>query len=444
MGRRTQKLLVYLDQNFLSGISRADVNEKVRPEFKEIYELLRQGFVDEKLVVPGSLLHDIESSLATHLKDRIVRYQHYLGKVRLYRPDEIRDTQTFEALDRFMGRTPEDPLRPRAAFLDDPDQRVEPFGITVDSHLEKRNFRQSRHRTARELEKLRQRLLLDRVTYDQQLKAEQKAQRDQFIQTYCSFCGPVSQGKQTELTAFTESTVFTSLPLLRIEAHLLASILTRNPTRQIKPSDGTDIDALSAYAPYMDVVCTDAFMADQLRDIAKEYGLELFHAKISSLRELKAYLENYVSSTAPIRRPSITAFVLPPKERREESFQFFYQLGTALQAMGMKEYGELYAFDDGAMPEYELPQLPGSPVPFYGLQDVTRIELPHGATEEEVLSICRERCRSDHFILVDKYKEIPDTFMLGAAMYAESNLDSMQGCRIFKKHSLVSARKVTP
>src|ERR1017187_9475755 len=49
MGKRTQKLLVYLDQNFLSNMSKADVNEKVRPEFKEIYELLHQGFVDESL-----------------------------------------------------------------------------------------------------------------------------------------------------------------------------------------------------------------------------------------------------------------------------------------------------------------------------------------------------------------------------------------------------------
>ena len=79
MGKRTQKLLVYLDQNFLSEMSKADVNEKVRPEFKEIYELLHWGFVDEKLVVPGSLLHEIESSLATHLKDRIISYQLYLA-----------------------------------------------------------------------------------------------------------------------------------------------------------------------------------------------------------------------------------------------------------------------------------------------------------------------------------------------------------------------------
>src|ERR1700739_4754429 len=117
MGKRTEKLLVYLDQNFLSGMSKADVNEKVRP-FKEIYELLHQGFLDEKLVVPSSLLHDIESSLATHLKGRIVTYQHYLGQVRLYRPDEIRNTQMFAALDHFMGGISKDPLQPEAAFLD--------------------------------------------------------------------------------------------------------------------------------------------------------------------------------------------------------------------------------------------------------------------------------------------------------------------------------------
>jgi hypothetical protein len=379
------------------------------------------------------LLHDIESSLATHLKERIVSYQHYLGQVRLRRPDEIRNTQTIASLDRFIDRTAEDPLRPEAAFLDHPDQRVRRFDISVDSHLERHNFRQSWHRTAKELDNLRQRLLRGKVTYDQQLKVEQEAQRDQFVQTYCSFCGPVSEETRKELTAFTKSSNFSSTPLLRIEAHLIASILTRKPDRRIKSSDGTDIDALSAYAPYMDVVCTDAFIADQLQGIAKEYGFTLFHARTSSLLKLKAFLESYLSSTPPVRRPSMTAFVLPPKERRDEPFQFFYRLGSALQAMGMNEYGEIYAFDDGAMPKYELAQPLGTLVPFYGLQDVTRIELSTGGTEEDILNICRERCRSDHFILIDEYKEIPDTFMLGAAMCAESNRDSTHGYRIFKK-----------
>ena len=43
MGKRTQKLLIYLDQNFLSEMSEADVNEKVRPEFKDINSFTRDS-----------------------------------------------------------------------------------------------------------------------------------------------------------------------------------------------------------------------------------------------------------------------------------------------------------------------------------------------------------------------------------------------------------------
>ena len=78
-------------------------------------------------------------------------------------------------------------------------------------------------------------------------------------------------------------------------------------------------------------------------------------------------------------------------------------------------------------------QLPGKPVPFYGLQDVTAIDLPAGATEEQILEMCRTRCRSDHFVLIDAYKDIKDTFMLGAAMSAESNIGVTDGYRIFRK-----------
>ena len=359
----TKKLLVYLDQNFLSEMSKADVNEKVRPEFKEIYALLHQGFVDEKLVVPSSLLHDIESSLATHLKDAINTYQHYLGQVRLRRPDEIRDAQIAAALGRFTGRKPEDPLNPKTAFLDDPDQPVKQFDISVDGHWETHNFKQSRHSTAKQLEALRQRCLQSRISYDQQVKVERETQRQEFIETYERYSRSVSEEKRTEWIAFTASAEFAAIPLLRIEAHLYATILARMSTWEIQPSDTTDIEVLSAYLPYMDVVCTGAFMAEQLRGIAKEYGVTLFHGKTASLRDMKAFLEEHLKSAAPVRRPSITVFVLPPKEGREESFQFFYQLGAALQAMGMNEYGEVYAFDDGAMPKYELRQMPGKPVP---------------------------------------------------------------------------------
>ena len=125
-------------------------------------------------------------------------YEHYLGQVRLYRPDEIKNTQTFAAFDQFLGRAPEDPLRPRAAFLQDPDQRVERFGITVDAHLENHDFRNRRHGTAKDLEELRQRIL-GKVTYEQQVSIEQETQRNEFIETYLRFCGPLSGEKREQL-----------------------------------------------------------------------------------------------------------------------------------------------------------------------------------------------------------------------------------------------------
>ena len=433
MGKRTKKLLVYLDQNFLSEMSKADVNEKVRPEFKEIYELLHQGFIEEKLVVPSSLLHEIESSLATHLKQRINSYQHYLGQVRLRRPDEIENIQVDATLCRYRGRESKDILDPKTAFLDDPDQRVKQFGISVDAHWETYNFRQGRHATAKELESLRQRCLKSKTSYDQQVKVERETQKREVIGFYERHSRQLSEEKRKELTAFTASAEFADIPLLRIEAHLYATILTRMATREIKPSDTTDIEVLSAYLPYMDVVCTDAFMAEQLRGFAKEYGVTLFHGKTTSLREMKAFLDEHLKDAKPVRRPSITAFVLPPKDGREGAFQFFYQLGAATRAMGMNEYGEIYAFDDGAMPRYELRQLPGKPVAFYGLQEVTAIDLQSGTSEEEILNICKRHCRSDHFVLIDTYKDIPETFMLGAAMSAEANQNSTLGYRLFKK-----------
>jgi len=168
------------------------------------------------------------------------------------------------AFDCFAGRAAADLLAPETAFLDHPDLKVECFGISVDAHLERHNFREGRRRTARELEALRERLPQSRTTYEAQRKVEQRTQREEFMRTYAGFCGAPPEDRLRELTAFTESDDFTGIPLLSVEARLFAAILTRYPERKIKPGDTTDIDALSAYLRYMDVVCTDAFMAEQL------------------------------------------------------------------------------------------------------------------------------------------------------------------------------------
>ena len=61
-------------------------------------------------------------------------------------------------------------------------------------------------------------------------------------------------------------------------------------------------------------------------------------------------------------------------------------------------------------------------------------ELLHQGFADEKLVVPASLLRSDHFVLIDEYKDIKDSFMLGAAMSAEGNMGSTNGYRIFKKN----------
>jgi hypothetical protein len=54
---RPRKLLVYLDQNFISEMAKP-AHGGVRPDFKELYAILHKGFWNEQLVVLRSRFHD--------------------------------------------------------------------------------------------------------------------------------------------------------------------------------------------------------------------------------------------------------------------------------------------------------------------------------------------------------------------------------------------------
>lgn len=70
MAKLSNKLIVYLDQNFLSEMAKTKSNERVNPKLRDIYELLHKGFIDEKTVVPSSWFHEVESNFAPRLKKR--------------------------------------------------------------------------------------------------------------------------------------------------------------------------------------------------------------------------------------------------------------------------------------------------------------------------------------------------------------------------------------
>ena len=206
--------------------------------------------------------------------------------------------------------------------------------------------------------------------------------------------------------AFSKAPIYRAIPVVNISSRLWSRLLTTFSTRKIQNGDATDIEVLSTYLPYMDVIGTDTFMATQLASlkIDTEHQVKVFSAKTSSLRSFCDFLRRYLDSTQPANRPSISAFVLPSTSVKENALALFRELAAAARQFGEGEYAEIYGFDDGQMPRNILRSGGNIEVPFYGLQEVNPIKLAPGLTAEQILAICREHCKSDYFVLIEEYR----------------------------------------
>jgi hypothetical protein len=437
MPKKTKKLIVYLDQNFISEMAKADSNKRVRPEFKHLYKLLHEGFLDEKLVVPASWFHEVETSLSIKLKKRIVSYQNYLGQVRLNFPESVRQEQVLAFASIFNGNADIDPFAIDIAFNENPDKRTRMLNIVVDSHLEHFDFKSSRIHTAQTLESLRQEIISLNISYNDQFKTEMKDQRQYCLKANYKHLMHSFNNDKEKISEFIMSDMFSRIPCINIEAKLMAYLLTKFRDRVIKGSDYTDIDIISTYLPYIDVLATDGFIAERITElgIASDYNIDLFDARTSKLHLFINYLEKYMQSSRPANVPSISIFVLPDPTIKEKSIELFRSLGTSSteNINGKDEWADIYGFDDGDMPKYRLERGPKIDLPFYGLQEIHVIRIKPHLSFDEIIAICREKSRSNKFLIIDKYSELSNNFVLGLLVLNESLGATYNGYRVFTK-----------
>jgi hypothetical protein len=71
---------------------------------------------------------------------------------------------------------------------------------------------------------------------------------------------------------------------------------------------------------------------------------------------------------------------------------------------------EVFGFNDGAMPRYQMRGIPDVLAPFFGFQEVRVITCSRTDTRDVLLSECRTRCRSARFVFIDRYQQLPDDF----------------------------------
>ncbi|MBN8726059.1 MAG: hypothetical protein J0M03_24400 [Acidobacteria bacterium] len=433
MGKFSKKLVVYLDQNFLSEMAKAERNPKVNPLYSEIFELLHKGFVEEKTVVPASWIHKLESSLDTRLKDQIVKYQGYLGQLELHLPHQIKIFQLGRAAKEFLGESLE-PLDYHLAYNEDPDKPTQRFGISVDMHLERFwDYRAERVRTVQQLEQVRAAIKNNDISFEKQFGFELAAARKAFLDFESSSVGWIFHKFPERLPEFAQSIEFGSVPQLVISTNFWTKLLTHLNTRPSKASDSADIEIISTYLPYVDVFATDTFMANLIRDFGYDtaYGTEVFDASAGGLEKFKQFLEAYLASHTPVNKPSGSIFVIPDQRIRRESFEFFKNLGQQRIGRGRRnEWVDVYAFDDGHMPKYRHKDT-SVPIPFYGLQDVDSIKIQPNTSYSVLIELCKQHCKSDKFVVIDQHRNLPNEFKETMLNYMSTGKDLILGYKIY-------------
>jgi hypothetical protein len=435
MGKLSKKLVVYLDQNFISEMAKADIKQAVNPLFKNIYELLHQGFLDEKTVVPASWFHKIETSLDTRLKERITSYQNYLGQLEMNFPDFILTFQMVKAAKEFLGE-PEEPMTYNFAYHDDPDERAKRFNINVDMHLERFfDYRSDRMLTADRLNKIRETVKQNGINFKAQRQLELDANTQNLLNSYdLNRVSWVFHKFPERVKDFAVSPQFLSIPRIEISSNFWAKILVDFNNREIKNSDPMDVDIISTFLPYVDVFATDTFMANQIKNFGYDtkFGTQVFDSSKKGLQDFEKFLTDYLPKHQPVNRPSASVFVIPDKQIRENSFEYFRKFGNQWLGKGrLGQWVDIYAFDDGLMPKYKH-RASNIPLPFYGLQDVDAIKVEPDCPLEKLLETCRKLCKSDKFVVIDSYRELPENFKETLVDYVGAGKDLILGYKIYK------------
>ena len=181
-----------------------------------------------------------------------------------------------------------------------------------------------------------------------------------------------------EYRRFVASGAFADVPIVWLDVALLTRLMTAHPTRTIKQGDVTDIDAMATYLPYCDVYGADRFMAEVARSlkVPERFNCHLFDSRKDGVTKLIKHLQQALAGIAPVNVPGLSIFVAATDGIKENSFSLFRTIGNQAKMAENRcgEWIELFGFDDGRMPRYEMRRVPGVAAPFYGLQDVVVIE----------------------------------------------------------------------
>jgi hypothetical protein len=311
------KTIIYLDQSYLSNLTKARLGPKEYPRtppcFRALLRALRSAVDEDVAVCPISPYHFTESELAPrHLENEIYNTLELLccGVSYLAFPD-ILENQVVRAYRKFLGADSEADSW-ESAFDRNPDESGD-----HKHHIERsrgdfsawtKEVRQYHQRTGLlpalgdyEFSRKYEIAQLISTLYIQPLLAYQRGQATIFtlsgpeyvmhrMQDFRELRGsePTESDLDAILTTFLASWLVEPPPYADVYASIVASVVTRHQLRTVQGGDLEDASAAALAVPYCDIFTADRFMKDILTasELDRKYGCVVYSPGIADVKAL--------------------------------------------------------------------------------------------------------------------------------------------------------------
>ena len=326
-----QKKIVYLDQNWLSDMAKAHLDNNRRVDklyFTELFKDIQRAISQDKIVCPSSPLHESESNLSSQWNVDIRSMDNAISRGLSFKPsEEICYGQLLEAASKFAGA--ESSVKPwwRIPFNRDPDL------LNRDPDLPDSTFPRAEsalevfltvQKLVDEDRRIRNEVAAPMYKQYKEVRAEQNpSYRDEvefsriqlFHEHFFVFDNAESVLKQAcpdwdivhssvfqerrlrlaeleqicnragGIAPFLSSRDFKNTPYLSIRSKLMAADSIHHRIRKPEKSLLDDFDMAATVVPYVDVFATENYLAELLRKtgVAKDYGCNVYTMRQKSM-----------------------------------------------------------------------------------------------------------------------------------------------------------------
>lgn len=318
MPRRGNKPIVYLDQNWISEITKAHIEGWTgthKPYVSQLSLAIQGGVAEDNFVCPTSDFHDTEASFSQKLKDSIWKTSRALSRDLSFNSwIQVNHKQLVEAALGFAGQDIPDSPWWYVPFNRDPDIPARSLPIhhirvhlSVEVYMEEVKRIRDGIQTS-DYRKFKENRKKEGLSYEDELAygitqlfrehhvgpivaiSQGRFKLSEWESLFHSVAlQAVNRYKELEtifqqgggLDKFLVSPHLANSPLLSICAKLRAADIVRFPSRKPEPSLIDDFQIAATILPYVDIFATENYLAELIKQtgLDREYNCRVYRMK---------------------------------------------------------------------------------------------------------------------------------------------------------------------